>query len=144
MNIEVGKKALVTTDNWFFAPNGQSYRAVFGTVKAIHTTESIFGFTPTGKSTNWFLEIGNMLIAGCQIHYALRTDVCSDAPAPTWSSDASNGLKEYNAPSRIYFADADDMEFISNRPLPTTEELIAKGIILPPVDFSPAKPPEEE
>jgi hypothetical protein len=105
MNIEVGKKALVTTDNWFFAPNGQSYRAVFGTVKNIHTTEAIFGFTPTGKSTNWFLEIGDMLIAGCQIHYALRTDKCSDSPAANYSADAANGIKEYQTPCQIYFAD---------------------------------------
>lgn len=105
MNIEIGKKALITTDNWFFAPNGQTYRAAFGTVKGIHTTEVMFGFTPTGKSTNWFLEIGKMIIAGCQIHYALRTDICSADKALNWASDASNGLKEYMSPCQIYFAD---------------------------------------
>ena len=30
--INIGDKVLVTTDGWFFAPDGETYRAVFGTV----------------------------------------------------------------------------------------------------------------
>lgn len=33
--IKVGDKVLVTVDNWFHAPDGKSYRSVFGTVNAI-------------------------------------------------------------------------------------------------------------
>lgn len=76
-NIVVGDKVIVTCDNWFFAPDGLSYRAVFGTVKAIRTAEDSLGVRPNGKSTNWYLEVGNMTIAGCQIHYLVRTLTCN-------------------------------------------------------------------
>ena len=33
------------------------------------------------KSTNWYVLIGNMIIAGCQIHYAIQTDAVSFEPA---------------------------------------------------------------
>lgn len=105
MNIEIGKKALVTTDCWFVAPDGKTYQAVFGTVKGCHTAENTLGIRPNGKSTNWYLEIGNMVIAGCQVHYAIRTDQCNDGVADNWQADAQNGLKEYRAPCRIYMAD---------------------------------------
>lgn len=104
-NIEPGQKALITTDNWFFAPDGNSYRAVFGTVKAARTAEETLGVRPNGKSTNWYVEIGNMTIAGCQIHYAVRTDTCNDGPSKQWSSSAEQGCREYFTPCSIYFAD---------------------------------------
>lgn len=31
-NLQVGKKALITTNNWFMAPDGLQYKAVFGTI----------------------------------------------------------------------------------------------------------------
>ena len=67
---------LVSTDNWFIAPDGASYRAVFGEVKGIHTAEETLGVQTNKHSTNWYLEIGNMMIAGCQISYAIRSDTC--------------------------------------------------------------------
>lgn len=105
MNIAIGEKALITTDNWFYAPNGQSYRAVFGTVKAVKSAEETLGIKPNAKSTNWYIEIGNMTIAGCQIHYAIKTDECNDGKALNWSSSAEHGAKEYELPCSIYFAD---------------------------------------
>lgn len=105
LNIEVGQKALVTLDNWFLAPDGRDYKAVFGTVKAVRTAEESLGVKPNGRSTNWYLEIGNMTIAGCQVHYALRTDHCHDGPAMNWTADAQHGVKEYERPCCIYFAD---------------------------------------
>lgn len=105
MNIEIGKKALVTVDNWFVAPDGHQYRAVFGRVKGCYTAEETLGIRPNGKSTNWYLEIGDVTIAGCQIHYAIRTDVCSEQRPIDWQADAANGCKEYERPSSIYFAD---------------------------------------
>lgn len=77
MQIKTGCKALVTTDNWFTAPDGNLYKTVFGTVKAIHSDKETLGIETNSKSTNWYLEIGNMFIAGCQIHYAIRTDKVS-------------------------------------------------------------------
>jgi hypothetical protein len=69
--IQLGDKVLVTTDNWFIAPDGEQYRAVFGTVKGIHRDEEMLGIKTNARSTNWYAEIGNVLIAGCQIHYAV-------------------------------------------------------------------------
>jgi len=77
--IEIGQKALVTTDGWFFAPDGRQYRAVFGTVKAVRTAEESLGVRPNGRSTNWYLQIGALTLAGCQVHYVLRCDECSTA-----------------------------------------------------------------
>jgi hypothetical protein len=80
MKIEEGQKAVVTTDGWFFAPDGQMYRAVFGTVKGIRNDEETLGIKTNKGSTNWYLEIGNMLVAGCQIHYAVKTDSFNPRP----------------------------------------------------------------
>jgi hypothetical protein len=105
INIVPGDKALVTTEGWFYAPDGNSYKAVYGTVEAVRTAESTLGVKPNGRSTNWYLEIGNMTIAGCQIHYAVKTDKCSKDKSRNWSANAEHGINEYEAPSVIYFAD---------------------------------------
>lgn len=105
MNIKIGESALVTTDNWFAAPDGRLYKAVYGTVKGCYTAEDTLGIKPNGKSTNWYLEIGNVTIAGCQVHYAIKTNFCSKDKAIDWQADAANGVKEYERPSAIYFAD---------------------------------------
>ena len=74
MEYKVGDKFLITTGDWFLAPDGESYKAVFGTLKGIENSEEILKIKTNEKSTNWYLIIGNMIIAGCQIHYAIRTD----------------------------------------------------------------------
>lgn len=71
----VGEKYLVSTDNWFVAPDGTQYRAVYGTVHAI-LEDNTLGIKTNRNSTNWYIHIGNMVVAGCQIHYAIRTDHC--------------------------------------------------------------------
>jgi len=78
--IELNKTYLVTTDGWFQAPDGQNYKAVFGTVKAICNDEDSLGIKTNDRSTNWYLVIGKMIIAGCQVHYAIQTDICSFKP----------------------------------------------------------------
>ena len=103
--INIGDKVLVTTDNWFFAPDGECYRAVFGTVKAILKDEDTLGVKTNAKSTNWYASIGNMLIAGCQIHYVIKTDSVSFKP-PTREMEHEGKLKTEPQPySRIYNAD---------------------------------------
>lgn len=75
--IENGKKYLVTTDNWFRAPDGENYCAAWGACE-LKKTEDVFGFTPARPSTNWFLKIGteekHVIIAGCQVHFAVRSE----------------------------------------------------------------------
>ena len=72
MNIQVGDTALITSDGWFVAPDGSHYRSVFGTVKGVYDSESVLGVRTNAKSTNWYVGIGDMLLAGCQIHYAIK------------------------------------------------------------------------
>lgn len=105
MNISIGDKVLITTDNWFYAPDGGTYRAVFGTVRGVHNDEATLGIKTNMRSTNWYLEIGNITLAGFQIHYAVRTDRCNKGRAQHWQTSAADGCKEMDAPSSIYFAD---------------------------------------
>lgn len=81
--MKVGAKVLITTDAFFYAPDGNAYRAVWGTVRSLNDDQSSLGIRTNARSTNWYLLIGNMLIAGCQIHYAIEcgypnTDVIVD------------------------------------------------------------------
>lgn len=100
----VGRKILVTVDNWFFAPDGKLYRAVFGTLHAVKTAEDALGVRPNGKSTNWYMEVGNITIAGCQIHYVVQTDSVNFGNIDEMlSHDAI--YKESNRPTHIYNAD---------------------------------------
>lgn len=104
-SLQVGQKALITTNAWFYAPDGRQYRAAFGTVKAVRTSEDTLGVRTNARSTNWYVEIGNLTIAGCQIHYALRCDAVNTGPAKDWNVDAEKGLTVYDRPSAIYCAD---------------------------------------
>lgn len=78
--INIGDWALVTTDNWFIAPDGAQYRAVYGKVRAISGDQETLGIKTNARSTNWYATIGSTLIAGCQIHYAIKTDKCNTDP----------------------------------------------------------------
>lgn len=70
--IEPGMLALVTTDEWFFAPDGQEYRGAFGPCHIVKA-EDLMGFRPK-NSADWFLQVGYgdkaVLLAGCRVHYA--------------------------------------------------------------------------
>lgn len=78
--IQQGKKYLITTDDWFIAPDGESYKSAWGIVY-LGTIEETLGFTPARPSTNWFAEVGgngkHIIIAGCQIKYVIR---CEEHP----------------------------------------------------------------
>jgi hypothetical protein len=105
MTPEINKKYLITTDNWFLAPDGNSYRAVFGTVIGIQTDENTLGVKTNRSSTNWYVAIGNMLIAGCQIHYVIQVDEVSfNAPNREIEHDGKL-TKERESITRIYNAD---------------------------------------
>lgn len=73
----LNQKVLITTNNWFYAPDGMKYSAVWGTLKNIHEAKDVFGFTPNRNHANWFVEIGNMIITGCQVNYCV---ICPTKP----------------------------------------------------------------
>ena len=102
---EVGKKYIVTCDSWFFAPDGMQYRAVHGTIKGILKDSDALGISTNRHSTNWYLQIGNATIAGCQIHYAVQANNCNFGS--TMQEVQHEGeFKLSKKPSSIYNADA--------------------------------------
>lgn len=104
MNINPGDKCLITTDNYFVAPDGIQYRSVFGTIRSVLDPEKVLGIKTNRNSTNWFVEIGNMIIAGCQIHYMMKTASVNFDRVKDASWDASS-YNEYERPTLIYDAD---------------------------------------
>jgi len=105
MHYKIGDKMLVTCDNWFYTPDGNTHRAVFGTVKGIHSDKTTLGIKTNDKSTNWYLEIGNMFIAGCQIHYAVKTDKVIFKPHIRLIEEDAKLLEVAEPISHIYDAD---------------------------------------
>lgn len=105
--IKNGEKYLITVDNWFVAPDGEQYKAVWGTCR-VRNIKEVFGFDPSRPSTNWYMEIGNeespSVIAGCQIHYAIA---CAKRPSNDFIAarytEKENGIV-YTA-NKIYFAE---------------------------------------
>lgn len=107
MNIQIGDSVLVTCERWFVAPDGNNYDSVFGIVHGIYNSEDALGIEVNDKSKDWYLEIGNMVIAGCQINYAIKTDVCSSAPQKRWT--VHKGVRHYyQIDCPIYFADGNE------------------------------------
>lgn len=105
MNIEVGKKALITTNEWFIAPDGKQYRAVFGTVKAVQSSEETLGVRTNARSTNWYVEIGCVTLAGCQVHYAIRAETCNLGHVDDYTTSGGT-LSTFAKPSSIFDADS--------------------------------------
>lgn len=103
-NIEIGQKVLLTTHNWFIAPDGRQYMAAYGTVKAVLDSTEVLGVRTNARSTNWYVELGNMTIAGCQIFYAVRTDSCNLGEVEQYEMKDGQCLK-CMVPSKIYDAD---------------------------------------
>ena len=96
--MNVGDQVLITCDNWFYAPDGQSYHAAWGTVRAVRQDSEVLGLKTNARSTNWYVELGNMIIAGCQIHYAVQCAL------PNFAPTTDDQGKEQS--SRIFNADA--------------------------------------
>jgi len=71
---KIGKKVLITTSNWFIAPDGKDYRAVHGTLKGVHEAGKSLGFIPNRSHANWFIEVGSMIIMGCQVMYVIECE----------------------------------------------------------------------
>lgn len=96
-------KYLITADNWFYGPDGKNYKSVWGEVEIV--SDSILGIKTNVRSSNWFAKVGNenshIIIAGCQIHYALK---CENQPNDGYVDDysvESGEVKNYVRPSSI-------------------------------------------
>lgn len=101
-------KYLITTDNWFFAPDGKQYKAVWGNVVIVE--DSYLGIKTNRNSSNWYARVGNgdthVLVAGCQIHYAVR---CEERPNVEDTQDFMTspevGITVFNRPTNIWCAE---------------------------------------
>lgn len=102
--LSVGSKVLVTTDNWFYGPDGIQYRSVFGTVKGIFTAEETLSIKTNARSTNWYVQVGCMTLAGCQIHYVIATDDVAKGQIEDFNI-IDGEVKKYTRPTPIFFAD---------------------------------------
>lgn len=98
---------LITTDNWFYAPDGMKYRAAWGHVKVVE--DSVLGIKTNRNSSNWYAFVGSeekgILVAGCQIHYAVK---CEEEPNTKKVKDiaySDSGSNEYERLSEIYIAE---------------------------------------
>lgn len=103
--MKIGEKYLITTSEWFFAPDGETYRAVFGTVHAVESAEETLGAKTNRGSTNWYIHIGCMIVAGCQVNYAIRIDAVSDHPGTREIEHEGRVRVSDNPLSRIFRAD---------------------------------------
>ncbi len=100
-------KYLITTDAWFYAPDGMSYRAVWGEVEIVE--DAFLGIKTNRNSSNWFAKVGSddnhVIVAGCQIHYAIS---CEEEPNTMnvldWKTDDNTGFHTYSRPTTIYIA----------------------------------------
>lgn len=100
-------KYLITTDAWFYAPDGKVYRSVWGDVQIV--ADTVLGIKTNARSSNWYAKVGteenHVIVAGCQIHYATK---CPNKPNTDKVNDYSieaGVFKEYERPCGIYIAE---------------------------------------
>ena len=101
-------KYLITTAAWFYAPDGNAYRAAWGNVEVLE--DAFLGIKTNRNSTNWFIKIGSKekcaIISGCQVNYAVRCETKpSTSGGKSWDANAEHGIKEYATPNMIYIAE---------------------------------------
>jgi len=94
-------KYLITTDAWFIAPDGKQYKAAWGDVEILEDT--FLGLKTNKNSANWFAKVGgnesHIIIAGCQIHYAVRCDKIPDLDSVRdYVISEANGCVEFLRP----------------------------------------------
>ena len=102
---EIGKKYLITTNGWFYGPDGNDYRAVFGTVSGIKNDSETLGIKTDRGSANWFVVIGNMIVAGCQVQYCIQTDTYNKEPPMREINHNGVACASRSSLTRIYNAD---------------------------------------
>jgi hypothetical protein len=99
----IGKNVLITCQSWFIAPDGKQYRSAWGKLNAVKEAKEHVGFTPNRTHANWFIELGNMTIMGCQVLYYIE---CPEKPSDVVIEHAFDSDKKqiynYRKPSEIY------------------------------------------
>lgn len=100
-------KYLITTDAWFYAPDGLKYRSVWGDVKIME--DSVLGVKTNRNSSNWYAYVGSeekgMIVAGCQIHYAVKCDKAPNTGKVKEFIYGEGKYHEYERPTEIYLAE---------------------------------------
>lgn len=100
-----GEKHIITTQSWFYAPDGQSYRAAWGTVKIVEAKD-VFNFTPNRHHDNWYVQIGNdenmVQVAGCEALYSVRCEQRPSVQAGEYKDKDTGREEHYN---NIYFTE---------------------------------------
>lgn len=101
-------KYLISTDNFFTAPDGKDYQAVWGNVEIVG--DDILGIKTNARSANWFAKVGtednHVIVAGCQIHYAVKCENRpSDTGGRTWETKEGECI-EVRTPNKIYFTES--------------------------------------
>lgn len=101
-------KYLITTDAWFYAPDGKQYKSVWGNIEIVDD-KSALNISTNARSTNWYAKVGSdekhIIVAGCQIHYAVK---CDDKPNDGFADDytiADGKTQVMSRPSNIYIAE---------------------------------------
>jgi hypothetical protein len=97
----IGKKVLITTQNWFYGKDGKQYKACHGTLIAIHEAGKTLGFIPNRAHANWFVEVGDMIIMGCQVMYINQVDSVEYGDVEDWATKESS-CNKFTRPSAIY------------------------------------------
>ena len=91
-------KYLITTNEWFYAPDGKQYRAVWGEVELLQTKD-VLGVEPNRVTANWTLRVGteedHILIGGCQINYSVK---CENKPNTKAVEQVIQGEKKVDVP----------------------------------------------
>lgn len=95
---------LITTSEFFMAPDGEQYKAVWGDCEVIQAKDAL-GFTPA-RSSNWLIKVGagrgHVIIAGCQVNYAVE---CIEPPKRKDGVHSDNNCPDRKFPNNIiYFA----------------------------------------
>lgn len=100
-------KYLITTDAWFLAPDGNQYKSAWGEVEIV--SDAILGIKTNLRSTNWFAKVGSndkhILIAGCQVHYACKSETMPNISIVNDYTVVEGNAKGYERPTHIYIAE---------------------------------------
>lgn len=96
-------KYLITTDAWFYGPDGRQYRAVWGEVQILDDT--VLGVKTNRNASNWYARVGtdenHVIVAGCQIHYSVK---CETEPHTGPTQDWAEKGEAFERPTVIYLA----------------------------------------